>query len=360
MKKILILGQMKDLQTGTYLFNSIEELGYKAGFIDIRAIVTDKGIVPGQQAILDEIDKLNFDADIVIVLKGLEMSIDTLTAVRKKFKDKILCNWFFDVKLAGTDIWKNGKFYPAIKLYDYFFCSLKGVADKLKENGFKNVYHLAEACYPKLNGEQHMNFFQEKKYGEDISFIGTIGLSFAHKNRIEYLSRIIREGFNINIWGNIAGEAKTIPMEIRHSMTNTPVINDSHSLVCQTSLVNLGIDQDPTLEYSWSARLYRIMCAGGLYLSTPTKGLEDFFNINLFPDEITKDQDLVVFYDENDLVKKLDFLLEHDDIRDSIRKNGQKKVLAGHTFVHRIKELINIVNKELIKTTEVVKNDRRR
>jgi len=343
-KKIMILGQMKDLQTGLYIVQSIEELGHEAGFVDIRSIIVEKGIKPGQQIILDEIDKLNFDADIIIVLKGLELSLPTLKSIKEKYKKAKFCNWFFDVKVSGVNIWENTAFYDAIKLYDYFFCSLKGVSDKLNEAGFENAYHLAEACYPELNKEVYMNNFQEGKYGEDIAFIGTIGLSFAHNNRVEYLNKIIKEGFNIKIWGSIAGEQKLIPIPIRENMKEGQFINESHSKICQSSLINLGIDQDPTLEYSWSARLYRIMCAGGLYLSTPTKGLEDYFKINKKGGEITKEQDLVVFYDENDLISKLDFLLEHNDIRESIRINGQKKVLSNHKFVDRINELIKLVH----------------
>jgi len=92
-----------------------------------------------------------------------------------------------------------------------------------------------------------------------------------------------------------------------------------------------------------SARIYRVMCAGGLYLSTATKGIESLFNVNKEGEEITGDQELVVFYDENDLIKKLDFLLEHDDIRESIAKNGQKRVISEHTFKHRIIKMLKMI-----------------
>lgn len=344
--KILVMGQMKDLQTGIYIVQSIEELGYEAGFVDIRAIAEKEGVVNAQKTILDKFDELDFEPDMVIVLKGLEMTLITLKALKTKLPKAIFVNWFFDVFLANKKIWKNKEYFDVINFYDYFICSLKGVADKLKENGFKNAIHIGEACYPPLHSEQYMNHFQDIKYGEDISFIGSIGMLGIHKNRVKYLAKIVKEGFNLKIWGNIIGEHKSIPLSVRQHMTNTVVINERHSQVCQSSLVNLGIDQDPSLDESWSARLYRVMCAGGLYLSVDTKGLENHFKINKKDEKITADQELVVFYDENDMVKKLDFLLEHDEIRESIAKNGQKVVEEKHKFIDRLKQIIKIVEGE--------------
>ena len=344
--KILLLGNMKDLQSGLYIVNSIEELGHKAAFVDTRAIISDFGVVNGQPLIIEKVKELDFIPDITIVLKGLEMTYDTTKTVKELFPDAKFTNWFFDVYLADKQIWENEKFYKVIELYDYFMCSLKGVADHLKIEGFKNAIHIPEACYPPLNGEQHLNNFQIGKYGSDVAFIGSIGMLGIHQNRVKFLSKIASSGFDLKIWGTIVGEEKSVPLDVRKCMTNESVINERHSQVCQASLVNIGVDQDTTLVESWSARIYRIMCAGGLYLTTPTRGITKLFKINGVDKEITPDQDVVVFYNDEDLVKKIDFLLEHDDIRESIAKNGQKKVLAEHKFTDRIKEIIEVIKNE--------------
>jgi len=280
-----------------------------------------------------------------MVLKGLKLSPDTLNITKKMFPEAKLINWFFDVQMAGIDIWENKTYLPTIKLFDYFFCSLEGVAKKLQDAGYDNVYHVPEACYQPLNGEQiYFNNFQKTKYGEDISFVGSIGLDF-HKNRITYLSKIIKEGFNIKIWGVPVGRQQSIPLSIRHRMMGHPVINDVHSIVCQSSLINLGFDGRPDIDGSMSARIYRVTCAGGLYLTTATKGIEKSFKVNKEGEEISPDQEVVVFYSPEDLVQKLDFLLEHDDIRESIAKNGQKKTMDEFQFVHMIERINEVMKK---------------
>jgi spore maturation protein CgeB len=264
--------------------------------------------------------------------------------VKEKFKDASLVNWFFDVYLGNLPIWKTETYFSTLKLFDYYFCSLKGVADKLKEKGFTNVHHLGEACFPLLHSPQYMNNFQKNKYGSDVAFCGSVGFKLQHPNRIPILKRICEEGFDIKIWGNLVGSKASIPSEIKSVYKGMPAINDVHSMVCQSSLINLGIDQMPDLDMSFSARVYRILCAGGLYLSTATKGLDKIFEINKEGESIKPTQDLVVFYDEDDLIKKLDFLLEHEQIRKSIAENGRKKV-QDITFEKRIKEMLEVVKK---------------
>jgi len=254
-----------------------------------------------------------------------------------------LVNWFFDIYLREKPIWETTSYLEILPLFDYFFCSNKGVSDRLNEAGFDNVVFLDEGCDPKLNGEIYLNNFQKRKYGEDITFIGSIGYLLQHNLRLPLLKIIAEEGFNLKVWGNVICEQKHIPTNVKPCLTNIPVTNEEHSMVVQSSLINLGIDPDINMDLGHSARLFRILCAGGCYFTFPTKGLEKLFKINKKGEKITGKEDLIVFYGERDMIKKLDFLLEHDEIREKIGKNGQKTVLDKYTFKDRCNEMIKIL-----------------
>jgi len=271
------------------------------------------------------------------------MAPDTLEKLQNTYTNAIYINWMFDKYIGDVPAWENKEYVKLIKMFDYYFCSLKGVADKLKNLGLTNIYYLPEACDPNYNGETYINYYQSQKYGEDISFVGTIGLSKFHPNRIPILKKIINEGYRIKIWGGVACEWKLVPKELKEVHVQEEAINDAHSKVVQNSLINLGIDQDPNVELGFSARLYRVLCAGGLYLTTYTKGLENMFKINKQGELPTKDLELVVYYDMDDLIKNIDFLLEHEDIRKQISINGQKIVLEKHKFSDRINDIKNII-----------------
>ena len=348
--KILLLGYLADMQSAIYIGEAFKRNGHDVTAIATREMVLKYGNAEGQDKILEEIDKGGYNPDMVLILKGLEILPTTLQAIKERFPKSIFVNWFFDLYVGDNYTWENKSYHDTIKMFDYYFCSAGECAKKLNALGLDNVYYLDEACSPKHHGEAYLNNYQKKKYESEVSFIGSLGYFKIHPDRLRYLTRLVRDGFDLTIWGPLICEMKFIPIELRPRLQQQEVINIEHSKVVQTSLINLGLDSNPDLWMGFSARLFRIMCAGGLYLSTATKGLDEMFEINKKGAKITGEEDLIVFYDENDLVAKIDFLLEHDDIRERIALNGQKKVVEEHTFKHRIQEMLKIIGEKNEKT----------
>jgi len=346
--EILLIGAFEDQQTGIYIARSMFELEHTVEAIDSRKFFQELGSIESQKAIIAEIDDYatQYYPKMIMILKGLELHPATIQYLKEKFPDAKLVNWFFDVYLGEEPIWKAKEYLSVIKMFDYYICSLKGVADKLREDGFDNVYYVDEACYPQSNGEVHMNWYQTVKYGNDVSFVGALGYLKQHSNRTKILKKVSKECFNLSIWGPIVEDWTKIGVELKPHHRGKSVINETHSMVAQSSLINLGIDQNRDIDMGHSARLYRVMCAGGLYLLNATKGVDKMFKVNKDGAEITGDEELVFYYSEDDLINKIDFLLEHDDIRKKIAKNGQKAVLEKHKFTGRINEIIELIGEK--------------
>ena len=341
--KIWILGGIADEQTGLYILDACRRITKDVVFTDVRRIMEELPTPEIQKTIIDELNDLHITPDLILVMQGKELKVETLHTIKEKFPKATLVNWFFDKYFGGGAIYDT-EHMDVLEAYDYFFCSMKGVADKLKEKGI-NAYYLDEACDPNYHYVEYYNPFQKRKYGEDIAFVGNLGHFDIHPNRIPALQRVIKEGFNIKIWGDIACDMKYIPADIKTYHTGMIVINRAHSIVANTSLINLGLDHGTDIELGQSARIFRVMCAGGLYLSDNVLGLNKLFKLNESEDApITKDQEIVVFYNIDDMIRKMDFLLEHDDIRKAIAENGRKKVTEEHTFDIRIKEMLEIIN----------------
>ncbi|MDX1279322.1 glycosyltransferase [Oceanihabitans sediminis] len=336
----MILGNFQDMQTGHYIMNACKEFSSDVLGIDIRGILRDFDNATGQGVILDEINDSRMTPDIILVMKGLELTNQTLIKIKEMFPKAKLVNWFFDIFLGDKPIWQQEGYFETLKMFDYYFCSLKGVADELNELGFDNAMFLDEAYDPVYNGEVLSNYYQGLKYGGDISFVGTLGYLKQHGNRIPLLSHLVDEGFNIKIWGEIICDWKHIPANIRPYCLNTSVINEKHSMVAQNSVINLGIDQNQTIDCGWSARLFRVLAAGGCYVTNDTKGLSKYFKVN--GKEITGEEDLIIFRNPAHLIEILDFLLEHQDIAKKIGENG-KKAVENHTFKDRIKEMLEVI-----------------
>ena len=56
----------------------------------------------------------------------------------------------------------------------------------------------------------------------------------------------------------------------------------------------------------------------------------------------------VVSYDEpDDLIRKIEYFLAHEDERREIAAAGQRRTLDEHTYAHRMRELVEILSRRL-------------
>ena len=83
-------------------------------------------------------------------------------------------------------------------------------------------------------------------------------------------------------------------------------------------------------------RVFEALCSGSLLVtdSAPGSGLEEFFQDN---------EHLVIFNEEN-LIERIRFYLEHPEERLKIAQKGRKEVLARHTYDHRAKFLLDTLD----------------
>jgi glycosyltransferase involved in cell wall biosynthesis len=54
-------------------------------------------------------------------------------------------------------------------------------------------------------------------------------------------------------------------------------------------------------------------------------------------------EDLITYANEDDILQKTDYYLDHEDERQEIAQHGQAKVLASHTYRHRLEWLLQHV-----------------
>ena len=74
------------------------------------------------------------------------------------------------------------------------------------------------------------------------------------------------------------------------------------------------------------------MGAGGFLLSNFQADLLDLF---------VPGEDFVYFESKEDMLGKIGYYLTHEEERQAIAKNGHDKVAAGHTYRHRVREMLS-------------------
>lgn len=148
---ILILGNMSDNQTGIYILDACRKVSSNVAAIDIRRMYQEISKENYPTVLLEEIKELGYSPELIIVMKGLELEYETLLAVKNQCPKAKIVNWFFDKFLGDKPIWQQEAYFEILRFYDYYFCSLKGVAEILKEHGFDNAFYLDEACSPEFH-----------------------------------------------------------------------------------------------------------------------------------------------------------------------------------------------------------------
>jgi spore maturation protein CgeB len=92
-------------------------------------------------------------------------------------------------------------------------------------------------------------------------------------------------------------------------------------------------------SYYWSDRIYETIGRGGFIIHPYIPGITDHF----------VDRKEAVFYSYGNwtqLKNLIDYYLEHDDEREAIRTAGRHRVLAEHTYRHRVQEMLHVLRAE--------------
>lgn len=91
-------------------------------------------------------------------------------------------------------------------------------------------------------------------------------------------------------------------------------------------------------DYANNMRLYESTGVGAMLLTDSKRNLGDLFEVG---------KEVVSYTDAEDLARKIDYYLEHDDERQEIAAAGQRRTLAEHTYEQRMRELVEILSRHL-------------
>jgi len=209
-------------------------------------------------------------------------------------------NWFCD------DTWRFNNF-SGIVCKHFTVCSTTepSYVEKFKGIGYDNIiiggWHTNHTFYPTEP--------LEKKY--DISFIGQIN----NPDRTRYISFLRDSGLKVhNFHGLNHKEMLQVWAETKIGINFSKNFNG----------------QKP--RFQMKLRPFEIAAAKDtLVLSEHHKDLEHFFNV---------DKEIVCFKNPEEMVKKASVLLEKDNIRQKIARNGNSRFISQHSSHERMGQIL--------------------
>lgn len=164
---------------------------------------------------------------------------------------------------------------------------------------YPHTYWLPLACDPEIHGRQRL----QEQY--DIGFVGSMNPRRAEM--LDYLGQQFTVHHERSFWTDMA----------RTFSASRIVLNDA-------SFDDLNM------------RFFEALCSGSLLLSNPTRksGQEILF---------LEGEDYICHRDY-DLLTVACYYLQRNDLRRTVAATGRKRVLAAHTYLHRVIDMLDVIS----------------
>lgn len=160
-----------------------------------------------------------------------------------------------------------------------------------------------------------------------------IGMQIAETERIRTLN-LLGQFFHIDLYTR----SDTTPLKCTHSGPGVHVHGGVSTLtempkIFHLSKINLNMTIKP-IQTGLPLRIFDILGCGGFLMTNYQPELTEHFEIGV---------DVEAYASMEELVDKCAYYLEHEDVRKQIALNGYQKVAHNHTYIHRLKKMIETI-----------------
>jgi len=269
---------------------------------------------------------LKFKPDLLLVFKGDTIFKESLEIIKKKIRP-IMAVWWVDDPFCKWDnayfMTPYGNSLRSLFVWDYFFIYDTYFLTRLKKIGVNNPYYLPNATndefFYKIKDPQKDDI---KYYGSDLSFVGTP--SRLRAQMIRNLS-----DFNIKIWGIPWFDPffKSLQVKINLDIDEVRKIHNY-------TKINLNCHLPGNVNGA-NVRTFDIPACGSFLLVDKCSDITNYL--------YKENEEVVVYNDFEDMVKKIKYYLKHDNEREQIEANAMRRTLKQHLYKHRVAELLQVI-----------------
>ncbi|MFM1986755.1 MAG: SPBc2 prophage-derived glycosyltransferase SunS [Actinomycetota bacterium] len=290
---IVLISSFDEKTPATYLLDSLKKRG-----INVFAIGTQN--MPFIDVVRSRGFKLKtilaqkqLEPDLLIYVEGGSTSLFPTDLAQLNFP----CLWW------GIDTHNNYDQHLMIsRVFSHSLIAQKSFVAKLSQDGIQNVTWMPLAA-PIYKVDDSTN---AKKY--DVAYVGSTNWKLYPQRKIIY--DLISKNFTNFYFGPAQPK---VMMEI---YANSKVVIN-HSLMNDINM-----------------RIFEALGAGALLL---TNQIHD----NGLDELLVKGKDFDIYFDENDLLEKINLYLENETLRAKIAKSGHELVTRNHTYDQRVNFILS-------------------
>lgn len=262
--------------------------------------------------------------DIVLSLAQAPLILPALEHLRRK---KFLTAMWFVENYRHLTYWQQ-----LAAGYDFWFVIQQAPCiTALKQAGAKDVRYLPMAADPSVHRPVELTSAEREEFESDVSFVGA-----GYANRREIFPRLLGHEWSFKLWGNEWGGATDLTSVLQRN--GARIDTDTCQKVFNASAVNLNLHSwggagfDPEGDFV-NPRTFELAACGAFQLTDHRSLLPDLFTAS----EVASVSSSI------DLSGEITRWLREPEQRMAMAAAARQRVLADHTYVHRMRTFLSQV-----------------
>lgn len=247
---------------------------------------------------------------------------DTIRAIRSFVPNVKIVQYTIDIR---SSIQKS--YYDVSKVCDMNLICSTGQLQMHRDNAVPNVNFLHVGYDPRCHTPE---ITPKESYEFDVVFLANVNPIEAYPGHSERIDTVyaLRKKYG-NRFG-LFGHGWPSDLKAIRSID----INKAVEEVYSKSFCNISISHFNEIDHYFSDRLLMCLASGRPTVSWHFPKYESYFVNNC---------DLVIAHNTDDIVNKVQYLLDNKDKANYIGMNGAAKVFAEHTYFSRINEMLEMI-----------------
>lgn len=267
---------------------------------------------------------LEYQPDLLFLYRPTMIFLKTLDRIKKELNLKIFIYHNDDPFSKLHPRYLNRHYMRLLPLCDRIFSYRQKNLKDYKKLGYENIsllrsYYLKEKNYYIPNSE--------KLY--DVIFIG----HFEDDGRDEYILNLLKNDIKVKVFGPNWKSSKYYNNIVEKSGTIKAVYGDEYNLVLNQAKIAL-VFLSKLNHDTYTRRCFEIPATQTLMLSEYSDDIVSMFE---------KEKEADYFRNKEEMLEKINYYLQHDNLRHKIGMNGYNRLLQdGHEVTERVREILSV------------------
>ena len=271
---------------------------------------------------------VQFNSKLIFIYRGTHIVPKTIVEIKQRLPECRVYGYNNDDPFAeGHPPWLWRYFLKCVPEYDLVFAYRKHNIAEYSNLGAKRVELLMPWFIPEKDKPEIRDQINKKKY--EVIFVG----HYENDGRTDYFKKIAESSFTFGLFGPDWDRAPKIDWLNKYQPV-LPVRGDLYrETICSTKIA-LGFLSKLNRD-TYTRRCFEIPAMGVFMLCQHSKDLA-----NLFEDGV----DAVFFHNPEDMMEKIKYYIQHNQLRAQIAANGMSRVIRDkHDVISRMNYVLGFV-----------------